>query len=108
MHDACVYSAEKTGTKLDLFLAGDSVRLATNQLLNIDLDVRLYIIMVLPAVLLMGQVRKLNFLVPFSAVANVFIVVVFGIVLYYIFSDELVYSDKPYFNSWSTLPLFFR
>lgn len=87
---------------------GNSVQLATNQLLSIDLDVRLYIIMILPTTLLMGQVRTLKFLVPFSAIANVFIVVVFGIVLYYIFNTPLVYSDKPLFAGFSTLPLFFR
>lgn len=95
-----------SGAVYTLFIA-DSVRLATNKLLDIDYDVRLYILMVLPLVLLMGQVRSLKFLVPFSAIANIFIIVVFGITVFYIFSEPLEYSDKPFFNSFSTLPLFF-
>lgn len=72
------------------------------------LSVRMYILIVAIPILLIGQVRTLKFLVPFSGSANVFIIVVFGIVLYYIFKEPLDFSDKPSIVSWTKWPVFFR
>lgn len=58
-------------------------------------------------ILFIGQIRVLKFLVPFSATANVFILVTFAIVLYYIFKEPLVFSDLPLVVSWTKWPLFF-
>lgn len=79
-----------------------------NGLLDWNLSVRVYILIVLVPVLLIGQIRSLKFLVPFSGSANVFIVVVFGIVLYYIFKEPLDLSDKPAVVSYTKWPVFFR
>lgn len=57
--------------------------------------------------LFIGQIRSLKWLVPFSAMANILIVVTFGITLYYMFSEPIVVSDKPYMAKWSQIPLFF-
>lgn len=75
--------------------------------LNIDLDVRVYIALTLIPCLAIGQIRTLKWLVPFSAVANVFIVITFGITLYYMFSGPVTVSDKPFVASASKIPLFF-
>jgi solute carrier family 36 (proton-coupled amino acid transporter) len=53
------------------------------------------------------QIRELKYLVPFSALANLFIVITFGITLYYMFNVPLDFTEKPMFASWGTLPLFF-
>lgn len=69
---------------------------------------RIYIAIVVVPVLLMGQVRTLKYLVPFSMLANIFIVIVFGIVIYYLFNAPLNYEDKPLMTeNVKTLPLFF-
>lgn len=60
-----------------------------------DWHVRIYILLILTPVLLVGQVRQLRYLVPFSALANLFIVITFGITLYYMFNKPLVITDKP-------------
>lgn len=73
-----------------------------------DLSVRYYILMTMVPILFIGQIRTLKFLVPFSGSANVFIVVVFGIVLYYIFKEPLVISDKELVAPWTQWPVFFR
>lgn len=73
-----------------------------------DLSVRYYILMTMVPILFIGQIRTLKFLVPFSGSANVFIVIVFGIVLYYIFKAPLVISDKALVAPWTQWPVFFR
>ncbi|XP_055533959.1 proton-coupled amino acid transporter-like protein pathetic [Wyeomyia smithii] len=86
---------------------GSSLEKVINTMADLDWDVRIYILFTMIPVLAIGQIRELKFLVPFSALANLFIVVTFGITLYYIFKDPLVFDDKPGFASFATLPLFF-
>lgn len=74
---------------------------------DLNWDVRIYIAMTLVPCLFIGQIRNLKWLVPFSAMANLFIVVTFGITLYYMFNEPLVVSDKPYVAKVSQIPLFF-
>lgn len=75
--------------------------------LEIDWDKRIYIAIVSVPIILIGQIRNLKFLIPFSASANFLIFMTFGITLYYMFRDPLVYSDKPLYAGYKTLPLFF-
>lgn len=72
------------------------------------MSVRIYILIVMVPTLFIGQIRTLKYLVPFSGVANALITATFGIVLYYIFNDKLVVSDKPLITSWTSWPMFFR
>ena len=75
-----------------------------------DYDPRMYMLCVAPAILLLGQIRNLKFLVPFSMVANLCLSVGICITLYYIFSGfkpeniEQLHYGPP---SWSDLPKFF-
>lgn len=76
------------------------ISVAVAKLCNDHLDgdgypVRLYILVCLIAVLVIGQIRELKYLVPFSAMANGFIVITFAITLYYMFNVELTLEDKP-------------
>jgi solute carrier family 36 (proton-coupled amino acid transporter) len=86
---------------------GASIKDVINFSFGIDWDIRVYIAMSLLPVLIVGQIRELKYLVPFSALANLFIVITFSITLYYMFNVPLDFSDKPMFASWGTLPLFF-
>lgn len=72
-----------------------------------DLDIRVYIAFVLLPCIAIGQIRILKYLVPFSMMANIMIVVTFAITLYYMFNVPLEIEDKPLFKSWATLPYFF-
>lgn len=65
--------------------------------------VRIYILIVLIPVILIGQIRELKYLVPFSALANLFIVITLGITLYYIFHGPITLADKPNVASWSQM-----
>lgn len=79
-----------------------------NQLLGWDLNVRVYILVGMVPILFIGQIRTLKFLVPFSGAANIFLIFVFGIVLYYIFKEPLAISDKPLVAPWTKWPIYFR
>lgn len=57
--------------------------------------VRIFILLCLLPVILVGQIRELRYLVPFSALANLFIVITFGITLYYMFNVPITLEDKP-------------
>jgi solute carrier family 36 (proton-coupled amino acid transporter) len=72
-----------------------------------SVDVRIYVLIFMIPILFIGQIRSLKFLVPFSGSANVFILIVFGIVIYYIFNGTLTFDDKPAIVSFSQWPIFF-
>lgn len=75
---------------------------------DIDWDVRIYILLAAIPILMISQVKSLKWLVPFSTSANLFIVVTFGITLYYIVSEELTFEGKELVVSDVTRwPLFF-
>lgn len=98
--------------------------------LGLDWDVRAYIAICLLPILLISQVRtnkhngtlqlefelqrflfqirQLKYLVPFSALANIFIVITFAITLYFMFNEPLDFSERKLFSSWGQLPYFFR
>ena len=72
-------SAAKVG---NLFLDGDGW------------NIRNYIMIFLILVILIGQIRELKYLVPFSALANVFIVCALGITLFYVFQEPISFDGK--------------
>lgn len=86
----------------------ESMHGVINFAFGIDWNIRAYIGIMMVPVILIGQIRVLRYLVPFSAMANLMIVVTFGITLYYMFNEPLQFDDKPLMAEWSTLPYFFR
>lgn len=85
-----------------------SFQTVINHELKVDWDVRYYIAVTVFPCILIGEIRKLKYLVPFSAVANVCIVITFIITLWYVFTGPMKISERPLFSSWGQLPLFFR
>jgi hypothetical protein len=71
------------------------------------LDIRVYIPMLLIFLIPLGLIRNLKYLVPFSALANIFIIISFVITLYYIFKDSLDIGDLEHIANVQQLPLFF-
>lgn len=72
-----------------------------------ELDVRVYIPMLLVVLIPISLVRNLKYLVPFSALANIFILVSFVITLYYIFRNSLDIGGLTLMANVEQLPLFF-
>ncbi|XP_047358470.1 proton-coupled amino acid transporter-like protein pathetic [Vespa velutina] len=61
----------------------------------------------IPAVILLGQIRNLKYMVPFSMVANISMMVGFSVTLYYIFKDIQPIDKVEMFSSTEQLPIFF-
>lgn len=66
-----------------------------------------YMLFILGPLILSCQLRQLKYLVPFSFMANIFMVVSFGITLYYMFTDIKHTEERHLFSSFAQLPLFF-
>lgn len=73
------------------------------------IDIQLCILSLVPALILLGQVRDLKYMVPFSMLANIFMMSGFAITLYYIFSSSKLQSfeNNKLFSSVEQLPRFF-
>ncbi|XP_043267334.1 proton-coupled amino acid transporter-like protein pathetic [Venturia canescens] len=89
-----------------VFIA-ESIKQVTDYRLDIDIDQRLYMAALLPAVIILSQIRNLKYLVPFSMVANVSIMIGLALTLYYIIIDIQPISTVKNFSSIPQLPFFF-
>ncbi|XP_031641031.1 proton-coupled amino acid transporter-like protein CG1139 [Contarinia nasturtii] len=72
-----------------------------------DIDVRLFMVIILLPLILINWVRNLKYLAPFSSVANVITILSFGIIGYYMFHDPISVEGKHAVGSLSNFPLFF-
>ncbi|XP_066598221.1 proton-coupled amino acid transporter-like protein pathetic [Prorops nasuta] len=96
---ACVY----------IVFISTSIKQAADHYTGMDIPIRTYIVALIPAVILLGQLRNLKYLVPFSVVANISMMISFAITLYYIFSDlgQKSFDNVKMFSSVGQLPKFF-
>lgn len=74
---------------------------------NTNVSIRLYIVTLIPALVLLGQVRNLKYLVPFSVLANICMMSGFAITLYYVFSNTKSFDNIKLFSTVEQLPRFF-
>lgn len=91
-----------------IVLIASSFQMVVNFKLNVEWDLRYYIAVVVLPCLLLGQIRKLKYLVPFSVIANISIIVTFAITLWYILTGPIDIMERPLFAPWTRLPMFFR
>ncbi|CAH0664119.1 unnamed protein product [Chilo suppressalis] len=70
------------------------------------LSVETYCALTLVPLVLICQIRNLKWLVPFSAIANVLLVVCFGITMYYIFTDLPNPTERDMVAKVTQWPLF--
>ncbi|CAG4983582.1 unnamed protein product [Colias eurytheme] len=70
------------------------------------LSIQTYCVLTLVPLALLCQIRNLKYLVPFSALANALLVVVFGITLYYVFVDLPPLSEREMVANVNQWPLF--
>ncbi|KAG8232779.1 hypothetical protein J437_LFUL013259 [Ladona fulva] len=72
-----------------------------------DLDIRIYMALLLLPCILLSWVRNLKHLAPFSMLANLLIATGMAITFYYIFTELPAPSERPQFSTVHQLPLFF-
>lgn len=91
-----------------IVLIGTSFHDVFNYQLGVNWDLRYYIAFsVLPCIIL-GEIRQLKYLVPFSAVANVCMVVTLAITFYFTVTGPIEITEKPLYQSWKLFPNFIR
>ncbi|KAG6452503.1 hypothetical protein O3G_MSEX007666 [Manduca sexta] len=72
-----------------------------------DMDIRVYMAMLYPFLIMMNLIRNLKYLAPFSMLANVLVGVGMGITFYYLFQDIPSPSDRDAMADFYRLPTFF-
>ncbi|XP_067003585.1 proton-coupled amino acid transporter-like protein CG1139 [Anabrus simplex] len=72
-----------------------------------EIDVRIYMLILLLPLILINWVRNLKLLAPFSTLANILTLVGFGITIYYLFDTVPELGDKSPIGSVQNMPLFF-
>ncbi|KAF9406839.1 hypothetical protein HW555_012926 [Spodoptera exigua] len=70
-------------------------------------DVRVYMAVLLPLLILMNLIRNLKYLAPFSMIANLLVGTGMGITFYYLFQDIPSLSERLPFTRVERLPTFF-
>ncbi|XP_031844544.1 proton-coupled amino acid transporter-like protein acs isoform X2 [Nomia melanderi] len=72
-----------------------------------DVDVRLYMLIILLPLILVNWIRNLKFLAPCSTVATGITFASFGIILYYIFREPLSFDHREPIGKVADFPLYF-
>lgn len=90
-----------------ILLVASSLQNIMESHLHWDYDIRIYILITTLPIFLVGIVRNMKYLVPFSAVANILLGVGLCLSFYYMFQDLPPISSRPSFAPISKLPLFF-
>ncbi|XP_038106434.1 proton-coupled amino acid transporter-like protein CG1139 [Culex quinquefasciatus] len=73
---------------------------------QVELDTRIYLLLLLVPVAVITQIRELKYLVPFSGVANAIMIASIGITLYFILREPITLTDHALWGEWSSLPSF--
>ncbi|XP_045521364.1 proton-coupled amino acid transporter-like protein pathetic isoform X1 [Pieris brassicae] len=88
-------------------LISDSIKqLVDRYVPSVILPVEYYCLIILVPLCLLSQVKYLKWLAIFSLLANLFLVATYVICLYYIFGDEINFSDKKIVGDPARLPAF--
>lgn len=75
--------------------------------IDIDLNIRWFMLILLPLVIAMNLIRNLKYLAPFSMIANVLVGTCMTITFWYVFQNVPSTKTVPYMAEWEKWPLFF-
>lgn len=72
-----------------------------------EANLKYYMLGMLPLLILLGIIRNLKLLTPFSMLANILIATGMGITFYYLFKDLKAVESLPKIADWKEIPSFF-
>ncbi|GAB0096052.1 proton-coupled amino acid transporter-like protein CG1139 [Sergentomyia squamirostris] len=84
----------------------ESIRKILQVHLDFDMDVRIYMIILLVPFILLNLVKNLKYLAPFSLLANLFQLIGIIVVLYYLWKDGLSFDNRDAAGNVTRWPLF--
>ncbi|XP_026319730.1 proton-coupled amino acid transporter-like protein pathetic isoform X1 [Hyposmocoma kahamanoa] len=95
-----------------VFIAENVKQVVDNYAKEIDwlpynMNIRYYMLMLLPLLILMNLIKNLKYLAPFSMLANLLVGSGMGITFYYLFQDMPKLEERKAFAEISTMPIFF-
>ncbi|XP_023014367.1 proton-coupled amino acid transporter-like protein acs [Leptinotarsa decemlineata] len=94
-----------TGTVYTLFI-GENIQIVLDDN-GIYIDKRWIMSIFLLPLILVNYVKNLKYLAPVSSVANVITLISFGIILYYMIRQDVVWEEREAFGDYKNYPLFF-
>jgi len=86
---------------------GSNIKAVADYYTDVNLDLRLYMLMLLLPIIFINWVRNLKYLAPLSIIANVITLVTFAIICYYLFREPISFDDRTAFGTLEGIPLFF-
>ncbi|KAK5643871.1 hypothetical protein RI129_007716 [Pyrocoelia pectoralis] len=105
--DVALVTTYFMGVCVYIVFIGESIEQLVNHWFpKIQMDTRIYSTITMVPLLLSTQIRQLKYLVPFSLLSNISLLIAFGITLYYIFNETLNTSNVALFESASRFPTF--
>ncbi|KAK0087635.1 hypothetical protein PV325_000514 [Microctonus aethiopoides] len=90
-----------------IVFVGENIEPVIEKYAGNNWDLRVYMALLLPPLLIFSFVKNLKYLAPFSMVANILIAAGMGITFYYIFRDTSEFQSVPAMSEFNRLPLFF-
>lgn len=90
-----------------MVMIANTLRGILNEQLHLDWSVRIFIVFVWFAALALAQIRILKYLVPFSILANVMIMIVLIITIYLSLDEPLNFENRKPFAPIRQWPYFF-
>ncbi|CAK9820626.1 Proton-coupled amino acid transporter-like protein pathetic [Anthophora plagiata] len=94
------------GSCVYIIFVSESIQQVADYHSGTEIRIHFYIAALIPAVLLLGQVRNLKYMVPLSIVANASMIAGFAITLYYLFNDISMAPDVKLFPYIQHFPTF--
>nr|XP_023021376.1 proton-coupled amino acid transporter-like protein CG1139 [Leptinotarsa decemlineata] len=94
-----------TGTVYTVFI-GENIHLVLKEN-DIHIDARWVMLIFLLPLILINYVKNLKFLTPVSSFANIVTMISFGIIVYFMVQQDIVWENREPFGSYKNYPLFF-
>lgn len=104
----CGLMATVLNGSIIIIFAAKTTQEILRETMDIQWDVRIFILIVAIPELILSQIQYLKFLAPVSAIFNAFILTTMAIVLYYVFSVPLDLQNVTMFGRIDKLPTFLR
>ncbi|XP_058802943.1 proton-coupled amino acid transporter-like protein pathetic [Phymastichus coffea] len=105
---SCALVATQVGvTCTYVVLIAGGIKQLGNYYFHVNVDLRLYIAIIIPVLVFFGQIRHLKMLVPFSLLANAFMSVSFAMILWQLCQKFKPLDELHYIADWDKIPKFF-
>lgn len=90
-----------------ILLAAATVKQVFENHTDYEFNIRWYILFITIPLLPVGTIRRMKYIAPFSAIANLFLLIGVVLVLYFTTQDMPPIESRPFIADYTKIPLFF-